>query len=549
MAESRSLLEALNLARDPFAEPAEAFFAAGDRTRQLDELRQLSRGLRRLLVVTGERGVGKSVLFRAFSSRLDPGAKAARINANLVNDVMGVLTAVLQGLGVGLPERNKPDVLAEAIVEHARLQSAASRYCVVMVDDAHVLELRALETLLKMLLATPQRGLRMVFFAESRFVKSLEKAVERVAPGLTWHEVRLTPFSRDEVRRYLRFRFAEAGWEDHLPFTELQIQELIVDSGGLPGTLDKLASDLLEGPADGPDVAMLPPLHRAALLLLLVVVGMVWLVWSYDDDGVDGAQDLVVDEDVLTVAPPDTASTGSRLADPGAVGALEAPATAARGVVDRDGSEATPYADDVDASWDEADDVALEESEDEPPMAEEPPDVDRVDELPPAEEREVAPQPPSEPEPKHDPTRRSTPSAPLAPEPREIALATEPAPTRPEPAAAPAARESTPVTLHAGAKGVAWVMRQAPDRYTLQLFGTADRERMVAYVNRQPDIAEFALVTLERDGQPWYVVTYGVFTSPGAARTAARNLPNAIGRVDPWVRTFESVQDEIRQDG
>lgn len=91
------------------------------------------------------------------------------------------------------------------------------------------------------------------------------------------------------------------------------------------------------------------------------------------------------------------------------------------------------------------------------------------------------------------------------------------------------------------------MMRQPPDRYTLQLFGTSNRERMVGYVNRQQDIDEFALLTLQRDGRPWYVVTYGIFSSPDAARGAAAGLPKTVGRVDPWVRTFASVQAHIEQ--
>ena len=78
----------------------------------------------------------------------------------------------------------------------------------------------------------------------------------------------------DEVRRYLRFRFSEIGWDDHLPFTEMQIQDLILDSAGLPGEIDRRASELLNGAANGAESSWFPPLHRAALTLLLVIVAM-----------------------------------------------------------------------------------------------------------------------------------------------------------------------------------------------------------------------------------------------------------------------------------
>ena len=69
-------------------------------------------------------------------------------------------------------------LLIELIVLHVREQIDAHRYCLVLIDDAHLLELRALEQLLRLVDAGADDGLRMVFFAEAYFVQSLDKAFE-----------------------------------------------------------------------------------------------------------------------------------------------------------------------------------------------------------------------------------------------------------------------------------------------------------------------------------------------------------------------------------
>src|SRR4030095_9040675 len=150
MPEPTETVTALGLTMNPFATPSEDLFGGADRMRQLDELRHLSRWSRRLLVVTGERGVGKSTMYRALSSRLDPGVKAARINANLANEARELLMSIVQGFGIATPAKATPDLLVELISLHVAEQAAADRACLVLVDDAHQVELRALDQLLRL---------------------------------------------------------------------------------------------------------------------------------------------------------------------------------------------------------------------------------------------------------------------------------------------------------------------------------------------------------------------------------------------------------------
>ncbi len=268
-------------ATSPFEGPSTNFFGGAHRAKQLEDLRHLSRWSRRLLAVTGERGVGKSSLYRALSARLDPGVKAARINANLTSDTREVLNALLQGFGIASPANANPQLLAQLITVHAEEQCEARRHCLVLVDDAHLLDLRALEQLLHLVDATSEDALRVVFFAESYFITALDKATKRMSTARAWHEIRLLPFTEEDTRGYLAFRAQEAGGGQRPPFTIANLKLIYELSSGLPGRINEVAAAIQRGEIGVRDRdRWLPPMHRALALVLLTVLLGVWLVWS-----------------------------------------------------------------------------------------------------------------------------------------------------------------------------------------------------------------------------------------------------------------------------
>jgi DamX protein len=488
VAEPSDLVRALGLAKNPFAAPSEDLFGGGDRMRQLDELRHLSRWSRRLLVVTGERGVGKSTMYRALASRLDPGVKAARINANLVNESRELLTSIVQGFGIATPAKATPELLVDLISVHVAEHALAERACVVLVDDAQQIELRALDQLLRLTEAGGDNGLRIVFFAETYFVQMLDKAVSRLETPLAWHEIRLSAFSPEEVRQYLKLRFESAGYDGALPFTDAELQGIVSASNGLPGKIDEIAGGILDGAITVKEASTwLPPWHRALAALLVVAIGITWLVW--DDDETSSSE---------------SPSSAAAAQDTAPVPPIAIPQRPLR--VDTQTPSPAPD--------DERESITASAPVEPPAPAK--PDVTS------AESATVAGRAAPDTRIEHK-AEEPTKPPPRAPEPSRPVAKAQPAPT-----------------------GRAWLDAQPDARFTLQLLGTSSRARVEEYLAKQPAGSPVAAYRSERNGSPWYVVIYGSYESAEAATAAARRLPGSIGKVTPWVRRFGTVRTDIK---
>jgi DamX protein len=87
-----------------------------------------------------------------------------------------------------------------------------------------------------------------------------------------------------------------------------------------------------------------------------------------------------------------------------------------------------------------------------------------------------------------------------------------------------------------------WLRNQPRERFTLQLFATTSREKRDQFVSRQAQPERFATFETRRNAEAWYAVTYGNFATRAEAMAAAAALPDSVGPVEPWIRTFASVQ-------
>lgn len=134
----------------------------------------------------------------------------------------------------------------------------------------------------------------------------------------------------------------------------------------------------------------------------------------------------------------------------------------------------------------------------------------------------------------------ATATAGAAAQPRTVEQSADARVPRPAPA-------STAATTAAGSFADA-LLAAPPTSYTLQILGTSSAAAAEEFVAQnaaglRQTLGYYATV---RAGQPWYVVSYGVFTQRSDAQATLRRLPSRLSAAGPWVRQLASVQATIR---
>ncbi len=527
----------LGLGHNPFSDPQQEFFPGADRELLLNKVRTLDEWSRPVVAVTGPHGVGKTGLFRALSSSLEPGVVAARINGSLVSRAGDVLSALVQGYGVSVPSGADAPPLVELIVSHLKDQVANKRTSLVLVDDAHLLEQRAVDDLVNFAAA----GARLAFFSEPQFVESLQRAVERNAETtgaggterLLWNEFLLSPFNREQTSEYLEWRFDEAGYNGRMPFSEHQVNGIQRASDGFPGRLDFAANEqLLSMTAGGASTGGIPARHLWLAGALACILGLFLWLWSPEENPADSK--------VVALEMPkqgdNTGATVTGQADSTGV-AVEIPAVADPPDAKLDNVAPTrgntgAVASAVDLPGSGATDEMSETGETLEGVGAGVPLSRTIDPVEPA---------PEVPVPSESRTVRVDPEPEPAPKPRAAPVVAS------LPDVTPAPRQTGSIASASdSARNAAWLLAQNDASFTIQLIGFGEAERAKSYLAEQANIGRFAMFRTRSGDRVVHVVTHGIYASQSEAEAAVAGLPASVGKVTPWIRSIRGVKASIK---
>jgi len=536
---SESQWNFLGLSHNPFSDPQKEFFPGADRELLLGKVRTLNEWSRPIVAVTGPHGVGKTCLFRALSSSLEAGVVAARVNGSLVSRAGDVLSALVQGYGVAAPSGADSALLIELIIAHLKDQTENDRTSLVLVDDAHLLEQRAVDDLVNLAAA----GARLAFFSEPQFVESLQRAVERnaettaatEAEPLLWHEMLLSPFNIEQTAEYLEWRFDEAGYNGRMPFSEYQVNGIQQAAEGYPGRLDFAANEqLMLMTVGGRHTGGIPTKHLVLAGSLAGVLALVLWFWNPDEDGASGEANVVALE-----MPKDNATESAVEVDR-PTDALDSTTpdtrlnrTEAALVQTQQNSRPTG------ATIEEP--VTPDVAERTVDLVEEPVTLSRTiqpvepePEVPvPAISRTVQVDPLPEPAPKPQPKPQTKPQ-------------TKPKPVVESVASVTSGRTTEISSSASGVRNASWLLLQNDASYTIQLIGFGELARAKSYLSEQARPADYALFRTRSGANVVHVVTYGIYDTQLAAEAEVSRLPATIGKVSPWVRPIRSVKAAIK---
>ncbi len=91
----------------------------------------------------------------------------------------------------------------------------------------------------------------------------------------------------------------------------------------------------------------------------------------------------------------------------------------------------------------------------------------------------------------------------------------------------------------------AWLLRQEPNHYALQLTASSNEQNIKAFIDRHGLSSGAAYYRSLRKGDDWYCLLYGTYPDYDQARQALAALPSQLRHSEPWIRPLSSVQESI----
>ena len=250
-------LSAFGLTHAPFSLQHDDHFLylSPELNEQLELLRHYTQYGNLLLIITGERGIGKSSLKQRFIQTAVEEWQICEIQAHTMMDAGLLLRQVATGFGITQPPLD-PDSLFEVLsnqIEHLHDQSYEP---ILIIDDAHELPQDALKSLLYLAEhhSDQQIALRIILFCDPEINTMLDDPAIRSLKERITHDIEISPLSEEQTAEYLRHRLAVAGLDGTSPFTPKLIHKIYQASDGIPAKINEYAHQNLLDDSE-PDVS------------------------------------------------------------------------------------------------------------------------------------------------------------------------------------------------------------------------------------------------------------------------------------------------------
>jgi len=196
---------------------------------------------KRLVVLTGDVGTGKTTLLNAALQYLPPARARCCGVMNPVLTPAELMGSVLFGFGEAILGGDKAERLArlqEVITESEQ----SGRTPVVLIDEAHLLSPELLDEI-RLLGNFPE--LQLILSGQPELDKILEsRRFKPLRQRIAWRVV-LEPLSAEEVAGYIRFRWQRAGGAEAPPFPAEAVAAVVKCSEGLPRVVNSICDNAL----------------------------------------------------------------------------------------------------------------------------------------------------------------------------------------------------------------------------------------------------------------------------------------------------------------
>jgi len=491
------------------------FFSGGRRGELLDQVVHLTRFGSLLVNVSGEAGTGKSHLLHAVKSSL-PGT-AIEVNASLLMSASELLNQMLHQLMVSrfhhdlpdLPQAKDEESLLSIISSYFLRLSDSGSSIVVLIDDAHELSEEALQILFRLILDKKHIDVvRCVLFAEPYLEKLLAKSSVKEAGGEQVFTLKMPVMDSASTQEYLSFLESAKPETERIMYSEKDVSTIHELSEGVLGQVNAAIRSLLERESPSKKVESSQGLSKInSFVLILVVLSIVGVLFLYLSDKQEPVSENVADNTVSIVGSPEIIELESR----------------------------------------EAADVVLEEN-----TAERPVSSSLLDQLREKQEQLLKERNEEIGKPVEEVASSSAVTSSVieseVPEIVENAVV----PSKEQSLSVKEKDKQESAGLSTGSANASkqvndseqWIIAQPGNHYTIQILGAHSEKNVTRYVdNFKGDHSELVVYEGVLRDQPWFVLISGSYPN----RAAAKEAGTKMGLKDVWIRSFSSVQQELKR--
>jgi type II secretory pathway predicted ATPase ExeA len=199
---------------------------------------------RGIALVSGEDGVGKTMLVQALLSRL-PSAFHPLIISSPPSEPLAIPLLLAQSLDITLRDRNLVNLtpLAEAV----RNASQQEKYFLLVVDDAHVLTDQHLEEIfvLSQMEHQDRQLIPIMLVGRKGLVQKVASQTNQRLQGLIRHNLKLSGLTFEETTQYIDHRLLQVGSSYKACFAEGCSGQLFSRTGGLPRRINQICDQAL----------------------------------------------------------------------------------------------------------------------------------------------------------------------------------------------------------------------------------------------------------------------------------------------------------------
>lgn len=536
-------LELTELPQDPFTDTddPDLFYPEHTRIQRLRLLLHLT-SLDDLLLIVGQPGAGKTMLLKQFLLQAKETASINLIDAHDIKSEIQFITTIAETLNLELTKKEPEQPLIKQLLNAIADLKKTELRTILAIDNIHQLDVKSLQHIeaLSHHAKKHEKPLHIVMAGNLEIQKKLEQPGLENLKKKILHTFEVPPFDEHQTKEYILHRLLAANYHNHSRFTPAVIKKIYKKSEGLPERINALARQTLGPQEQNGLLSMAPsaPLEKVTvelqekepsssivqqfqtvwnrnklipILLLASIAAFIFFLQStisghFSKESTNQRTEVlnlpviekqIEPEKVLTHIEKPLEEPTNNDVQPEALQPITKTLTATVTA-----TQAPP-------------EKVLEEK---PKTIETTPSpleqaVSTEPEITKKLEQKISASPSPSPSPKPLPVQKIKQTA--APETPKI-------------------------------KTIEWIKKQNKDHYTLQVFAIKKEDAMLGFIKKNQLIDQSSYIRLERNGTNLYAMLYGSYENRNLASKAINKLPAPLASFKPWIRSFGSIQETIK---